>query len=137
METTHTLQKPVKSRRALQQRNKTIAPGVFLALGIALALAMIIVGCGGGSSTPVSPPATPVQPLQGADVQNIVQATVNSVNVDMTVAIVDRAGFVLGVFRTQNPPATATGNFRQVQYGSQRPVPSARPAPFFSIAPTP
>ena len=132
METTHTLQKPVKSRRALQQRNKTIAPGVFLALGIALALAMIIVGCGGGSSTPVSPPATPVQPLQGADVQNIVQATVNSVNVDMTVAIVDRAGFVLGVFRTQNAPATATGNFGQVQDANEVAVALARTGAFFS-----
>jgi len=132
METTHTLQKPVESRRALQQRNKTIAPGVFLALGIALALAMIIVGCGGGSSTPVSPPATPVQPLQGADVQNIVQATVNSVNVDMTVAIVDRAGFVLGVFRTQNAPATATGNFGQVQDANEVAVALARTGAFFS-----
>jgi len=115
-----------------KQRNKTIAPGVFLALGIALALAMIIVGCGGGSSTPVSPPATPVQPLQGADVQNIVQATVNSVNVDMTVAIVDRAGFVLGVFRTQNAPATATGNFGQVQDANEVAVALARTGAFFS-----
>src|SRR5258705_9223931 len=132
METTHTLQKPVESRRALQQRNKTIAPGVFLALGIALALAMIIVGCGGGSSTPVSPPATPVQPLQGTDVQNIVQAAVNSVNVDMAVAVVDRAGFVLGVFRTQNAPATATGNFMQVQNANDVAVALARTGTFFS-----
>jgi len=34
-----------------------------------------------------------------------VQAAVNSVNADMAVAVVDRAGFVLGVFRTQNAPA--------------------------------
>src|SRR5258707_180682 len=132
METTHTLQKPVKSRRAVQQRNKTIAPGVFLALGIALALAMIIVGCGGGSSTPVSPPATPVQPLQGADVQNIVQATVNSVNVDMTVAVVDRAGFVLGLSRTQSAPATAVGNFGLLQNANAVAVALARTGAFFS-----
>jgi len=51
-----------------------------------------------------------VQALQVADVQNIVTAAVNSVNADMVVAVVDRAGFVLGVFRTQNAPATSIGN---------------------------
>jgi uncharacterized protein GlcG (DUF336 family) len=133
METTHTLRRPVGSRRALQQRNRTLALGVFLALGIALALAMIIIGCGGGSSTPVAPlPVTPVQALQVADVQNIVQATVNSVNADMTVAVVDRAGFVLGVFRTQNAPATATGNFGQVQDANEVAVALARTGAFFS-----
>lgn len=133
METTHTLRKPVESRRALQQRNKMLALGVFLALGIALALAMIIVGCGGGSSARVTPPPVKtVQPLQVADVQNIVQAAVNSVNVDMTVAIVDRAGFVLGVFRTQNAPATATGNFGQVQDANEVAVALARTGAFFS-----
>ena len=46
-----------------------------------------------------------VQALQIADVQEIVQAAVNSVNVDMVVAVVDRAGFVLGVFapKTRQP----------------------------------
>lgn len=133
METTHTLWKPVESRRALRQRNKMLALGVFLALGIALALAMIIVGCGEGSIAPVTPPpVTAVQPLQVADVQNIVQAAVNSVNVDMTVAIVDRAGFMLGVFRTQNAPATTIGNFGQVQDASEVAVSLARTGAFFS-----
>jgi hypothetical protein len=103
METTHSLRKPVESRHA-GQRNQTLALGVFLVLGIALALVMIIVGCGGGSSVAIAPPVASVQPLQVADVQNIAQAAVNSVNVDMAVAVVDRAGFVLGVFRTQNAP---------------------------------
>ena len=133
METTHTLRKPVESRRALQQRNKTLALGVFLAVGIALALAMIIAGCGGGSTTPITPPpVTAVQALQVADIQNIVQAAVNSVNVDMTVAVVDRAGFVLGVFRTQNAPSTATGNFRQVQDANEVAIALARTGAFFS-----
>jgi uncharacterized protein GlcG (DUF336 family) len=132
METTHSLRKPVESRRALQQRNKTLALGVFLALGIALALVMIIIGCGGGSSLAVATPVASVQPLQVADVQNIVQAAVNSVNVDMTVAVVDRAGFVLGVFRTQNAPATAAGNFGQVQNANDVAVALARTGAFFS-----
>ena len=133
METTHTLRKPVESRRALQQRNKTLALGVFLALGITLALVMIIVGCGAGSNAPiVPPPVTAVQPLQVIDVQNIVQAAVKSVNVDMTVAIVDRAGFVLGVFRTQNAPSAANGNFGQAQNANDIAGALARTGAFFS-----
>jgi uncharacterized protein GlcG (DUF336 family) len=73
-----------------------------------------------------------VQPLQAADVQNIVQAAVNSVNVDMVVAVVDRAGFVLGVFRTQNAPSTTIGNFGQVQNANDIAVALARTGAFFS-----
>jgi uncharacterized protein GlcG (DUF336 family) len=73
-----------------------------------------------------------VEALQVADVQNIIQAAVNSVNVDMAVAVVDRAGFVLGVFRTQNAPATAVGNFAQVQSANDVAVALARTGGFFS-----
>src|SRR5260370_39909915 len=132
METTHSLRKSVESRHAPGQRNQTLALGVFLVLGIALALVMIIVGCGGGSSVASAPPVASVQPLQVADVQNIAQAAVNSVNLDMAVAVVDRAGFVLGVFRTQNAPATATGNFGQVQNANDVAVALARTGAFFS-----
>src|SRR5712664_1027725 len=133
METTHKLRKPVELLRALQQRKKTLALGILLAFGIAATLAMLLVGCGAGSSTPVAPPPVPaVQPLQVADVQNIVQAAVNSVNVDMVAAVVDRAGFVLGVFRTQNAPATAAGNFAQVQNANDVAVALARTGAFFS-----
>jgi uncharacterized protein GlcG (DUF336 family) len=134
METTHTLRKPVESRRALQARQRTLALGIVLAAGIAGALMMLLIGCGGGSgTTPALPPPVPtVQALQVADVQNIVTAAVNSVNVDMVVAVVDRAGFVLGVFRTQNAPATAIGNFGQTQNANDVAVALARTGAFFS-----
>jgi len=104
MATTPTPQKPATSHRLLPQRKKTLAIRV-LAAGIVEAFAIVLIGCGGGSSAPLVPPAVAsVQPLQTTDVQNIVQAAVNSVNVDMAVAVVDRAGFVLGVFQTQNAP---------------------------------
>ena len=131
MPTTHIL--PVDSRSALRRRRIALALGVVLSLGIAAVLAMLLIGCGSGASTPVSPPPIPaVQPLQAADVQNIVQAAVNSVSVDMVVAVVDRAGFVLGVFRTQNAPATATGNFGQTQNANDVAVALARTGAFFS-----
>ena len=83
--------------------------------------------------TPVSPPPPPVvQPLQVSDVQNIVQAAANSVSADMVVAVVDRAGIVLGVFRTQNAPITAAGNFGQTQDANDLAVALARTGAFFS-----
>jgi uncharacterized protein GlcG (DUF336 family) len=133
MPTERTLRRPVASRHALARRQKTLALGVVLALGIAGVLAFLLLGCGGGSGTPPSPPAIPaVQALQVADVQNIVQAAANSANVDMVAAVVDRAGFVLGVFRTQNAPATALGNFGQTLDANDVAVALARTGALFS-----
>src|SRR5690348_7256350 len=133
MAVTHKLGKPVESQQVLRSRRKMLVVGVFVTLGISGVLAFLLLGCGGGVSAPVSPPPPPiVQPLQASDVQNIVQAAVNSVNVDMVVAVVDRAGFVLGVFRTQNGPATATGNFGQTQDANDLAVALARTGAFFS-----
>ena len=126
------LRKPVESLQALRSRRKILVLGVFLTLGIAGVLAFLLLGCGGGTSVLVSPPPPVVQPLQVSDVQNIVQAAVNSVNVDMVVAVVDRAGFVLGVFRTQNAPATAAGNFGQTQDANDLAIALARTGAFFS-----
>jgi uncharacterized protein GlcG (DUF336 family) len=133
MQKEHSIRRPVAARRALEQRQKTLAMGILLTLGIAGVLALLLLGCGGGSSTPTPPPpVAAVQPLQVADVQNIVQAAVNSANVDMVVAVVDRAGFVLGVFRTQNAPATAIGNFGQSLDANDVAVALARTGAFFS-----
>ena len=133
MHTQHSIRKPVAAGHALKRRQKTLALGILLALGIAGVLAFFLVGCGGGSSAPVSPPAVATVPaLQIADVQKIVQLAVNSANVDMVIAVVDRAGFVLGVFRTQNAPATAVGNFGQTLGANDVAVALARTAAFFS-----
>ncbi len=133
MQTERHLRKPVAARRALEQRKKTLALGILLALGLAGVLALLLVGCGGGSTTPIAPPPiAPVTALQMADVQKIVQAAVDSANVDMVVAVVDRAGFVLGVFRTQNAPATAVGNFGQTFDANDVAVALARTGAFFS-----
>src|SRR5215467_3195233 len=130
---THKFRKPVESQQALRSQRRVLVAGVFLALGIAGVLALLLWGCGGGSTMLLSPPPPPiVQPLQASDVQNIVQAAVNSVNVDMIVAVVDRAGFVLGIFRTQSAPTTATGNFGQAEGANDLAVALARTGAFFS-----
>ena len=133
MQTERHLRKPVAARRALEQRKKTLALGILLALGVAGVLALLLVGCGGENTTPIAPPpVASVQALQVADVQKIAQAAVNSANVDMVVAVVDRAGFVLGVFRTQNAPATSIGNFGQALDANDVAVALARTGAFFS-----
>jgi uncharacterized protein GlcG (DUF336 family) len=133
MQTERSIRRPVAARRALEQRQKTLAAGILLALGMAGVLALSLAGCGGGSSTPVSsPPVVTVQALQIADVEKIVQAAVNSANIDMVVAVVDRAGFVLGVFRTQNAPAAAVGNFGETLDANDVAVALARTGAFFS-----
>src|ERR1700675_1729580 len=73
MQTEHSIRRPVAARRALEQRRKMLAVGILLALGIAGVLALLLVGCGGGSSMPVSPPpVATVEALQIADVEKIV-----------------------------------------------------------------
>lgn len=128
------LRRPLRSQRLLEKRRRILAFGAMLALGAAGALALLFAGCGGGSSSvvPPTPPAPSVQPLQVADVQKLVQAAINSTNVDMVVAVVDRAGFVLGVFRTQNAPTTAMGNFSATVDASDLAVALARTGAFFS-----
>src|SRR5271154_2685164 len=130
----HYLRRPVPARHVLERRRRALALGILLALGVAGALALILIGCGGASNNTLvaPPPVAAVQPLQIADVQNIVQAAVNSANVDMVVAVVDRAGFVLGGFRTQNAPANASGNFGLSLSANDVAVALARTGAFFS-----
>lgn len=132
MATNHPIRRPVGAGLTLRRRKRVLVLGIVLALGLAGALVLLLVGCG-GNATPLPAPAIPsVQPLQTGDVQNIVQAAVNSVNVDMVVAVVDRAGFVLGVFRTQNASATGVGNFGQSLEANDLAVALARTGAFFS-----
>jgi uncharacterized protein GlcG (DUF336 family) len=105
----------------------------MLALTAAGLLALLFAGCGGGDTVTVVPPPVPAgQPLQIADVQTIVQAAVNSAGVDMVVAVVDRAGFVLAIYRTENAPATAAGNFGATVDANDLAVALARTGAFFS-----
>src|SRR5260370_16729944 len=104
MATTPTPQKPATSHRLLPQRKKTLAIRV-LAAGIVEAFAIVLIGCGGGSSAPLVPPAVAsVQPLHTTDVQIIMQAAVNSLNMGMAFAVMDPPGFILCLFPTQNHP---------------------------------
>lgn len=129
-----TIRKPLPAGEVHSRRQTVLAVGFAVAAGLAALLAVLLAGCGGGTAAPLppAPPPPAVPALQSADVQSIVQAAVGSVNVDMVVAVVDRAGFVLGVFRTQNAPATTVGNFGQTQNANDVAVSLARTGAFFS-----
>jgi uncharacterized protein GlcG (DUF336 family) len=135
----HVLRKPVESRQAYLNRRKTLAFGMLLALGLAAALTILLVGCGSVSSpssssetsTPATTPTAP--PLSITDTQNIVQAAAQAANVDsMVIAVVDRGGNVLAVYREPSAGTTATGNFGATVNVNDLAVALARTAAYFS-----
>jgi uncharacterized protein GlcG (DUF336 family) len=133
----HAIRKPVESRHAYRHRRTTLALATALALGIALALTVLLVGCGSvsPSSTSSSTSSTPptAAPLSVNDVQNIVQAAAQAADsASMVIAVVDRGGSVLAVFRKPGAPATATGNFGTSVDVNDLAVALARTAAYFS-----
>ena len=119
-------------------------PGARWKMGVPLALLMICLGCGGGSSssssssqqTPVNDPPAPgptdAQYLTQAEVQSVVSATAAAASDSLVIAVSDRAGRVLAVFRKTGAPATAVGNFSVVVDANELAVALARTAAFFS-----
>src|SRR5258708_11816249 len=126
--------RPVGSHRSLGRRKKVLLMGALLAIGAAGALALLLVGCGGTGSAPPPPPPTPTfQPLTQAEVTQIVTAAAVSAAADsMVIAIVDRQGKVLGVFRKPNAPSLALGNFSNMEDANDVAVELARTGAFFS-----
>jgi uncharacterized protein GlcG (DUF336 family) len=102
--------------------------------GIAVALASVMSGCGGvvGPLTSAPPPSS-VQSLTTADVTSLVQAAAQAANPNtMVIAVVDRAGNVLGVYRKPSAPTLATGNFNAQVDTNELAVSLARTGAFFS-----
>lgn len=108
-------------------------PGdIFFAPLIALLSATI--GCGGivGPLTSAPPPAT-VQSLSAADVAALTQAAAQAADPNtMVIAVVDRSGNVLGVYRKPSAPSLAAGNFSAQVDVNELAVSLARTAAFFS-----
>src|SRR6202035_4955725 len=102
--------------------------------GFAIALIATINGCGGvvGSLTSSPPPPT-VQSLTAADITALVQAAAQAADPNtMVIAVVDRAGNVLGVYRKPSAPSLATGNFGALVNVNELAVSLARTGAFFS-----
>jgi len=131
----HVLRRPVESRRAYEQRRRTLIFGVILMLSVAAALVVILIGCGGStgaSGGPTTPPPAATL-LSATDVQKIVQAAaVAADSITMVIAVVDRGGTVLAVYRKPGARATATGNFGATVDVNDLAVALARTAAYFS-----
>ena len=107
---------------------RSIFPAIF---GM---LAGILVGCGGVTAHLASftPPAS-VQSLTAADVNILVQAAAQAADPNtMVIAVVDRAGRILAVYRKPSAPALATGNFGAQVDANELAVSLARTGVFFS-----
>jgi len=130
----HAIRRPIESRRAYEQRRKTLGFAMVLALIVSIALLVLMVGCGttttlsGGGVTP-----PPVSALSAMDVQNVVQAAAEAVDTNtMVIAVVDRGGSVLAVYRKPGAGATGIGNFGAIVDVNDLAVALARTAAYFS-----
>jgi len=97
-------------------------------------LAVLLSGCEGAVSSlaTFTPPAT-VQNLTTSDVSSLVQTAAQAADPNtMVIAVVDRAGNILGVYRKPSAPALATGNFGAQVDTNELAVSLARTGAFFS-----
>lgn len=117
-------------QRALPHRFRHAMEAVMALLLLALAMAC------GSPQTPVNqtppPPTSTSISLTAADVQSVVQNAAASVDAAITIAVTDRSGNVLAVYRKSGSPATTTGNFGATVDTSDLAVSLARTGSFFS-----
>lgn len=110
-------------------RDSSTAYLTALLLGAVLSSA---ISCSsGGTATPPPPPVV-VVPLTAADVQSVVQNATQSVDAPLAIAVADRAGNILALFRNPTAPLTATGNYGATVDANELAVALARTAAFFS-----
>jgi uncharacterized protein GlcG (DUF336 family) len=99
-----------------------------------VALTLCNTGCGGVAgalTSATSPPPTPN--LIAGDVTTLVQAAAQAADANtMVIAVVDRAGNILAVFRKPAAPTLAPGNFGAQVDANELAVSLARTAAFFS-----
>lgn len=122
-------------------------------LSVCLCALLVLTSCAGGnqpappplptascsvgsvSATALGPPPDQQDPaaiLTKADVDKVIQAAAASVNVGITVAVTDRQGDILAVYRKPNTPSTSRGNFGNMVDTNELAVALARTASFFS-----
>ena len=85
-------------------------------LALLLSACVMLTNCGGGGGGSSTTPPTPPQPppatefLSQTDVQMLVQAAATAANSDSSViAVVDRLGRILAVYKGPTAPATSPG----------------------------
>lgn len=118
--------------------NKRLAQFGCLAILCTL-VSLVLVSCGGGGNSSSSgagsdppPPVSSPPTLTAENVNAVVHAAVQAVNVPLVVAVTDRLGNILAVFNTSGAPTTGAGNFGTTPDADNLAVALARTAAFFS-----
>lgn len=88
--------------------------------------------CGGIGAIPSAQSTTQVAALDQADVTKAVEAAASSVSEPMVIAVVDRAGNILAIYRKAGAPTTSIGNFGAVVNANELALALARTAAFFT-----
>ncbi len=102
-------------------------------LVIALCAGLVACGGGGGSSTTPPPPPPASEALTQADVQMLMQVAASAAQSNaMTIAVVDRLGRILAVYKQPAVPASLPGNFGAATPPDELAVSLARTGAFFS-----
>ncbi len=114
--------------------HRNSAASFLLTLGIVAAVCAGLSACGGGAATPPPPPPPPgPQSLTQNDVMMLVQAAATAAQSDtMAIAVVDRLGRILAVYKGASAPAQVPGNFGNMVPADELAVSLARTGAFFS-----
>lgn len=102
-------------------------------MSVSIISLVFLVSCGGGGKPSVNPPpAAAATPLSSAEVQQVVQNAAQSADAPLVIAVADRAGKILAVFRNPTAPLTSAGNFGATVDSNELAVALARTAALFS-----
>jgi uncharacterized protein GlcG (DUF336 family) len=114
-----------------REMNRLLLRGNFVSV---LLFCASLCACGGSGGTTVTPPPPPPpQSLSQSDVAAIVQAAAEAVASDtMVIAVVDRLGRILAVYKQPSAPPLVQGNFSQMVPSDDFAVSLARTGAFFS-----
>lgn len=104
----------------------------YAGLAATFGLSLSLLSCGGGSASTVAPPITTASELTTVEVQQIIERAAESVDSPLVIAVTNRRGDMLAVFRKAGAPPMAVGNFGTVVDTSELAVSLARTAAFFS-----
>lgn len=103
-------------------------------MALLVACLLVTISCGGGSaiSGSATVPSLPSPNLTSVDVTAVINAAAVSVNVPMVIAVSDRGGNLLGLYKKANAPVKGLGNFSQMVDARELALALARTASYFS-----
>src|SRR3954468_20661421 len=123
------------ARLASTMRHRGIHVQPMCQTSLVLILVLVMAACGGGntvSSSSTPSPSAPSPNLTAADVTAVVNAVAGSTNAPMVIAVSDRGGNLLGLYKKASAPAQGMANFSQMVDARELSLALARTAAYFS-----